>query len=58
MKRYLLFCWFDYEGMGGWNDFVESYDTIKAAVDNVPRRFDNYHVIDIQTGEMVAEEDN
>lgn len=32
MKRYLLFVGYNYYPSGGWDDFVNSYDTVEEAM--------------------------
>jgi hypothetical protein len=53
MKRCLLFAGFDYYPSGGWNDFVESFDSFEQAVQvgkglspSLRCVYDWYHVID------------
>lgn len=56
MKRYLLFGGNDYEASGGWCDFVDSFLSIKKAIECEEEfRHQWYHIIDTQTWKMVAE---
>jgi hypothetical protein len=58
--RYLLFAFDDHYPRGGWNDFLGGFDTIEAAVaapktkDPNYRYGENWHVVDAQTGHVVA----
>lgn len=53
MKRYLLFCGFQYYPGGGWNDFEGDYDTTKEALSDIGEEDDWYHIVDIKTGAIV-----
>lgn len=65
MKRYALFAFTFYEGSGGWNDFIDSFDSIDEAkahpewiaAQQLTGRFYNHgaHIIDLNTGETVGE---
>jgi hypothetical protein len=64
MRRFLLFVGSNYYPKGGWNDYRGWFDSIDAAVAEVPtdRRLYEpgggwYHVVDIQNGETVANGD-
>jgi hypothetical protein len=64
VRRYLLFAGLDYGRQGGWLDLVGSYDAPAEAVAEAERRHQApgdglpdvpwYHVVDIQTGEIIA----
>ena len=63
IKRYLLFAGYSYYPAGGWNDFVDSYDTREEAEQSAKNiclleeytiptgKYDWCHVIDSQDGE-------
>lgn len=53
MKRYLLFAGESYYPVGGWKDFVDSYDTIEEAVSYGRAAGDWWHVVDSATGKIV-----
>ena len=65
LKRYAVFAYDDYYPGGGWSDFEEAFDTVEAARASITgprapwrspdkkRYFDNYEIIDLQTGERV-----
>ncbi len=54
MKQYLLFVFDDYHPEGGWNDFIQSFDSEQGAIDCVLvmklNKYENYQIVDIQTG--------
>lgn len=60
MKRYLLFGCMDYEGSGGWDDFLLSVDSLDEAIDFLKNemkkpnfvRCDGYQVVDLQKLEI------
>ena len=59
LKRFLLFANVTYYAHGGWNDFVDSFDTIddatKHAMEYVDRLdLDWWHVVDSTTGQKVV----
>ena len=59
LKRFLLFANITYYAHGGWNDFIDSFDTIDAATKHAlgyvdRRNLDWWHVVDITTGQKVA----
>lgn len=57
MNRYLLFAGDQYYPCGGWNDFRGGFSSIEDARDATrDKDFDWWHVIDIQTGQRVADE--
>ncbi len=57
-RRYLLFAWYEYEASGGWNDFVDSYDTLQEGVNagrdqkTISGAPLDWHVFDITTGTL------
>ncbi len=56
MKRYLLFCFYNYYPAGGWEDFVGSFDTVaKAKKARDYRDGEYYHIVDSTTGKIVFE---
>lgn len=55
MKRYLLFTGDNYYPSGGWDDFVDSFDSLPdalAALGAHGRKMDWFHVVDSHTGKM------
>jgi hypothetical protein len=58
VKRYLLFSGDTYYPSGGWQDFVDSFDTQEEADarGRIERSngHDWYHVVDAQTGNRVT----
>ena len=56
MKQYLLFAGFSYYPSGGWNDFIDSFDTNEEALTYKKENdnYDWYHVIDTVTGERTG----
>lgn len=68
MKRYALFEFEQYYPGGGFNDFVDSFDSVEVAVNfyRSPRpragmNYDSYvtehfQVVDLSSGEVVEEE--
>lgn len=65
LKRYALFSYFEHYPEGGWDDFVDTFETVAAATERgqslLVRSFDGrttinfFDVIDLQTGQKVAE---
>lgn len=55
MKRYLTFAGDRYYPLGGWEDRRLSYDTKEEAVEAVSGRWDWWHVVDLFTGQVVAQ---
>lgn len=45
IKRYLVFDYSDYYPGGGWDDFVDSFDTLEEA-----RKIESREIIDLETG--------
>lgn len=60
MKRYLLFAGSWYYPGGGWNDFVESFDTLEEAMehpDAIQEEYTNwYMIVDSTDGQIVKGE--
>jgi len=58
LRQFLLFAGANYYPAGGWDDYIDSFDSVedaKAHVDaQASMRFDWWHVIDMTTGEEVA----
>lgn len=63
VKRYVVFGYDDYYPGGGWGDLQGSFDTLEEAkklleldkpVGERRLHFDNWRIIDLQTGEDVA----
>lgn len=58
MKRYVLFVAAAYYPNGGWRDFWDSYDSLEGAIVEADKRsgaFQDSHVVDLTTGEIVYE---
>lgn len=57
MRRYLLFGGADYYPLGGWNDFVGSYNTYEEAYEHKKlgrsQGYEWTHIVDTNIGEMV-----
>ena len=61
-KRIMIFAWDDYEGRGGLNDVVETFDTAEQVDDylaneltkNVEEIHDYYCVFNRETGEEIG----
>jgi hypothetical protein len=59
MKRYLLFCGDIYYPSGGWDDFVNYYDTIEEAREAVSKMpHDWWQIVDTTTMNMIVEGSN
>ena len=56
-KRYAVFSWYNYEGLGGWNDYCEEYDSIADAKASGTGKMDSFHVVDMDTREIVFDSD-
>lgn len=57
MKRFMLFAGMHYYPAGGWDDFVDSFDTVEDAVAHpkiVSEYWDWWQVVDTATGTVVA----
>lgn len=54
MKKFLLFSGDNHYPMGGWRDFLGSFDTKEEAVAAVPLLNDWYQVVDLEAGKIVA----
>lgn len=59
MKRYLVFAYVTYNGNGGWNDFVGSFDELEQARKRKEEEEENStvcsHVVDSEIGQIVDE---
>lgn len=59
MERYLLFAGRHAHPKGGWGDYLQTYsNAIPAMLDGErlpPTRYDWWHVVDIEQGEVIAE---
>ena len=54
MKKFLLFVGDAYYPEGGWNDFVDSFDSVEEAKEKIPEDCDWWHVINSE-GKKVEE---
>lgn len=55
MKRYLLFAWDQYYPMGGFNDFVNDFETEEEALERwnmLSESRDYGMIVDINTGKQ------
>lgn len=56
MKKYLLFTYYVGRPMGGAKDFLDSFDTVEEALDNILDEWTRYYqVVDRDTMETVRE---
>ena len=56
MQRYLLFTFYVGRALGGINDFLDSFDTIEDALENLLKERDRYYqIVDAETMEVVKE---
>lgn len=57
MKKYILFAWGTYEGLGGLNDIKESYDTLEEARNGIKDfpYYNNYQIVDRDTWIVVGD---
>jgi hypothetical protein len=56
MKRYLLFTYYLGRSLGGAKDFLDSFDTVEEALDNILDEWTRYYqVVDAETMETVKE---
>jgi hypothetical protein len=56
MKNFLLFAGHHYYPAGGWDDFIDSFDSLEEAkAAGLSDRGDWYHVIDLSQGGKVCE---
>lgn len=56
MKRYLLFCFDSYYPGGGWNDFVDSFDSVyEANKRGASDTQENFQIVDSTTGKTILE---
>lgn len=55
MKQYLLFGFDQYYPSGGWNDFLDSFDSVEEATMDCHKYGDHeyYQIVDSQTGDVV-----
>ena len=58
LKRFLVFGGDNYYPCGGWNDFQGSYETYELALKwaTASPSGDWWHIVDSETGEMVADQ--
>ena len=55
MKRYALFAHPPYEAVGGWFDFVDSFDSVRDAAHAAQKMPENFRqIIDLHTGADVT----
>ncbi len=54
MKRYALFAGDTWYPSGGWNDFVDTYDTIADAAFRGMGTGDWFHIVDLATGQITS----
>jgi len=57
LKRFLLFVGEDYYAAGGWYDFRGSYSTYAEAQLAVPNSRQWCHIVDLEKGVIVGEDD-
>jgi hypothetical protein len=60
LKRFLLFAGVAYYPMGGWEDFIDSFDTLEEAVacgKLRQQRREWWHVVDLEKGEVVDDDE-
>jgi hypothetical protein len=58
MKQYLVFVFDQFYPLGGWDDFVGSYDSIEEARRAaLKRQIDVYQIVDGQTGIKVEHQE-
>ena len=56
MKRYLLFTYYVGRSLGGAKDFLDSFDTVEEALDNILDEWTRYYqIVDHETMETVRE---
>ena len=56
MKRYLLFTYYVGRPLGGAKDFLDSFDTVEEALDNILDEWTRYYqIVDRDTMETVKE---
>lgn len=55
-RRFLLFAGADYYPSGGWDDYVSAHATEDEAVRAAASLSDWWHVVDLTTGERVADD--
>ncbi len=52
----MLFGWYDYEGAGGWNDHISSFNTLEDAIKyyyEIDGKCDMYEIVDFLKQESV-----
>lgn len=60
MKQYLLFAGDNYYPSGGWGDFIKSFESLEDAKEVGAKYSGNFtwwHVVDVNTGEVVVTTD-
>ena len=56
MKRYLLFTYYVGRPLGGAKDFLDSFDSVEEALDNILDEWTRYYqIVDSETMETVKE---
>jgi hypothetical protein len=56
MNRYLLFAYEEFQIFGGWNDFINSFTTIEAAIEHLKTlRMDEWHIVDTNEWKIVTD---
>ena len=56
MKQYLLFTYYVGRPLGGVKDFLDSFDTVEEALDNILEEWTRYYqIVDRDTMETVKE---
>lgn len=56
VKKYMLFTYYVGRPMGGFKDYLDSFDTVEEALDNVLEEWTRYYqVVDSDTMETVRE---
>lgn len=56
MKRYLVFTYYVGRPFGGVKDYLDSFDSVEEALDNIlPERNRYYQIVDHQTMKVVKE---
>lgn len=58
LKRFLLFQFDSENAYGGWNDFVDSFNTSQEALAAVNPAFDIFHIVDFDTGKKIEVSEN
>lgn len=56
MKRYLVFTYYVGRPFGGLKDYLDSFDSVEEALDNIlPERTRYYQIVDHQNMQVVKE---